>query len=234
MSRREFANLKELQDFARWPAEGQRRRNGMILKDEACMMPPLTYAQDMEWGKRFYEWNAMRAHAGFESRQIRYLSDGLEINGFIYKPVDTAGRSLPIVIMNRGGSRRSPAELARPESLTGLADRRRLVFSSPMTSLAAWRTRGLAIPPAVVPGCTRCYSAMGASKRCHMSTRKRWRRPPPAPPRIEDRYWRRAPGGLVGWSGRVLQPDQLIRQHEPEKDAPITATPHARASIGGR
>jgi hypothetical protein len=32
----------------------------------------------------------------------------------------------------------------------------------------------------------------------------------------------------------VLQPDQLIRQHEPEKDAPITATPHARASIGGR
>ena len=86
----------------------------------------------------------------------------------------------------------------------------------------------------VVPGCTRCYSAMGTSKRCHMSTRKRWRRPPPAPPRIEDRYWRRAPGGLVGWSGRVLQPDQLIRQHEPEKDAPITATPHARASIGGR
>jgi len=27
----------------------------MILKDEACIMPPLTYAQDMEWGKRFYE-----------------------------------------------------------------------------------------------------------------------------------------------------------------------------------
>src|ERR1700719_5259292 len=101
-------------------------------------------------------------------------------------------------------------------------------------SSAAWRTRGLAIPPAVVPGCTRCYSAMGASKRCHMSTKKRWRRPPPAPPRIEDRYWRRAPGGLVGWSGRGLQPDQLIRQHEPQKDAPITATPPARASIGGR
>ena len=103
----------------------------MILKDEACIMPPLTYAQDMEWGKRFYEvesdiarkrgldplpyqriahateaeWNAMRAHAGFESRQIRYLSDDLEINGFIYKPVNTAGRTLPIVIMNRGGSR---------------------------------------------------------------------------------------------------------------------------------
>src|ERR1700730_11403731 len=101
--------------WSAWPAEGQRRRNGMILKDEACMMPPLTYAQDMEWGKRFYEvesdiarkrcldplpyqrlahateaeWNAMRAHAGFESRQIRYLSDGLEINGFIYKPVNT-------------------------------------------------------------------------------------------------------------------------------------------------
>ena len=55
----------------------------------------------------------------------------------------------------------------------------------------------------------------------------------PDPPHVDGQE-QPAPGGLVGWSGRVLQPDQLIRQHEPEKDAPITATPHARASIGGR
>src|SRR5262245_8523520 len=103
----------------------------MIIKEEACEMPPLTYAQDMELVKRFYEvesdiarkrglaplsyeqiahateaeWNSVRAHAGFECRQIRYLSDGLEINGFIYKPVNAVGRLFPIVIMNRGGNR---------------------------------------------------------------------------------------------------------------------------------
>jgi dipeptidyl aminopeptidase/acylaminoacyl peptidase len=103
----------------------------MIIKEEACVIPPLTYAQDMEMAKSFYEaesdiarqrglaplayeqiahateaeWNVVRAHVGFECRSIRYLSDGLEINGFIYKPVNTAGKSLPIVIMNRGGNR---------------------------------------------------------------------------------------------------------------------------------
>jgi dipeptidyl aminopeptidase/acylaminoacyl peptidase len=103
----------------------------MIIQEEACVIPPLTYAQDMEMGKSFHEaesdiarqrglaplayeqiahateaeWNAVRAHVGFECRSIRYLSDGLEINGFIYKPVNTAGKSLPIVIMNRGGNR---------------------------------------------------------------------------------------------------------------------------------
>jgi dienelactone hydrolase len=35
--------------------------------------------------------------------KIKYLSDGLKIVGFIYKPKETAGRKLPLVIFNRGG-----------------------------------------------------------------------------------------------------------------------------------
>ncbi len=52
-----------------------------------------------------------------------------------------------------------------------------------------------------------------------MSTQKRWRKPPPAQPRPEDRFWRRAPGGLLGWSGRVLQPDQQMREREPDYES---------------
>jgi hypothetical protein len=52
-----------------------------------------------------------------------------------------------------------------------------------------------------------------------MSTKKRWRKPPPTKPRPEDRFWRRAPGGLVGWSGRVLQPDQQMRERRPDDES---------------
>jgi hypothetical protein len=52
-------------------------------------------------------------------------------------------------------------------------------------------------------------------RRWRMSTKKRWRKPPPSKPRPEDRFWRRAPGGLLGWSGRVLQPDQQMQRLMP-------------------
>jgi hypothetical protein len=52
-----------------------------------------------------------------------------------------------------------------------------------------------------------------------MSTKKRWRKPPPTGPRPEDRFWRRAPGGLLGWSGRVLQPDQQMRERKPDDES---------------
>ena len=106
-------------------------RDGTIVKSEACKMTPLTHAQDLENIKKTYEsesavargrgltplpfdqlpepteatWTLIRAHEGFECRQIRYMSDGLEISAFLYKPVHTNGRRLPVVIINRGGSR---------------------------------------------------------------------------------------------------------------------------------
>src|SRR5262245_38291057 len=113
--------------LAGFPAAwGGDSRDGTIVKSEPCQMAPLTHAQDLEAFRKDYEsesaiargrgltplpfeqlpgpteaeWAAMRGHDGFECRQIRYLSDGLEINGFLYKPVDTAGKRLPVVIMN--------------------------------------------------------------------------------------------------------------------------------------
>jgi len=74
-----------------WPAAGQDRGNGTIIKDEPCTLRPFTYAQETGQFKAFYEreaaagrqhglialpyretyepseaeWDAMRAHKGF-------------------------------------------------------------------------------------------------------------------------------------------------------------------------
>jgi dipeptidyl aminopeptidase/acylaminoacyl peptidase len=43
-------------------------------------------------------------YAGFECRVIRYASGGLEIAGLLWKPADTAGKRLPLIVANRGGN----------------------------------------------------------------------------------------------------------------------------------
>ncbi len=43
------------------------------------------------------------AHQGFECSKITYLSDGLKVTGYLFKPVAPAGRKLPLIIFDRGG-----------------------------------------------------------------------------------------------------------------------------------
>jgi dipeptidyl aminopeptidase/acylaminoacyl peptidase len=45
------------------------------------------------------------AYAGFECRKVGYASGGLVIAGLLWKPIDTAGKSFPLLIANRGGNR---------------------------------------------------------------------------------------------------------------------------------
>jgi len=51
------------------------------------------------------QFAARQAYAGFECLRLTYLSGGLKVVGFIWKPVDTDGKKLPLVIFNRGGNR---------------------------------------------------------------------------------------------------------------------------------
>jgi hypothetical protein len=46
-----------------------------------------------------------KGFAGFECKRIKYMSDGLKVVGIIWKPKDTSGIKLPLVIYNRGGNR---------------------------------------------------------------------------------------------------------------------------------
>ena len=51
------------------------------------------------------ELKKRRAYQGFECERITYLSDGLTVTGYLWKPKDTAGRKLPLIVFNRGGNR---------------------------------------------------------------------------------------------------------------------------------
>jgi dipeptidyl aminopeptidase/acylaminoacyl peptidase len=51
------------------------------------------------------EYERRRAYTGFECRRIKYLSNGLKVVGYIWKPTKTTGKKLPLIIYNRGGNR---------------------------------------------------------------------------------------------------------------------------------
>jgi dipeptidyl aminopeptidase/acylaminoacyl peptidase len=50
------------------------------------------------------EFERRESFADYECQKITYMSDGLKIVGFIWKPKETTGKKLPLVIVNRGGN----------------------------------------------------------------------------------------------------------------------------------
>src|SRR5687768_5367274 len=50
------------------------------------------------------EFERRESFTDFECQTIKYISDGLKIAGFIWKPKNTAGKKFPLVIVNRGGN----------------------------------------------------------------------------------------------------------------------------------
>ena len=85
--------------------------DGTIVDETPCPpRPTRTYAQyvdETKAGSRLTreEFDQREAYAGVECRRIRYMSDGLKVVGYIWKPRDTGGRRLPLIIFNRGGTR---------------------------------------------------------------------------------------------------------------------------------
>ncbi|MGI8638910.1 MAG: alpha/beta hydrolase family protein [Pyrinomonadaceae bacterium] len=51
------------------------------------------------------EFERRKKYKGFECRRIKYMSDGLRVVGYIWKPKKTNGKKLPLIIYNRGGNR---------------------------------------------------------------------------------------------------------------------------------
>jgi dipeptidyl aminopeptidase/acylaminoacyl peptidase len=109
-------------------------RDGEIVLQEPCVSKPIesyqqyvqsfqaSYSEEVAAAKaEGFEMNAltnperllpspvdfarMKAYRGFECTQIKYLSDGLQIMAFIWKPKDIKGKQLPLIIFNRGGNR---------------------------------------------------------------------------------------------------------------------------------
>lgn len=78
--------------------------DGRIVESAPYLFP--VYEQLPGWAKRIYtkeSYEALRDSPDLELIRVRYMSDGLKVVGFIYKPKATQGRKLPAIIWNRGG-----------------------------------------------------------------------------------------------------------------------------------
>jgi hypothetical protein len=72
------------------------QREGFRMELPADLSPRLVSREEFE---------RRRAYTGLECRRITYLSDGLKVVGFLWKPQDTVGKQFPLIIFNRGGNR---------------------------------------------------------------------------------------------------------------------------------
>jgi dipeptidyl aminopeptidase/acylaminoacyl peptidase len=72
------------------------RRLGVAMQPVDALIPRLLTREEFEQRK---------AYQGFECRRLTYLSDGLRVTGYLWKPKDTVGKRLPLVVFNRGGNR---------------------------------------------------------------------------------------------------------------------------------
>ena len=51
------------------------------------------------------EFERRQAYEGIDCERIQYLSDGLKVVGYIWKPKESEGKKFPLIIFNRGGNR---------------------------------------------------------------------------------------------------------------------------------
>lgn len=86
-------------------AQGVAKEDGRMV-EQAPFAPP-AFEQVPERFRQLYGREAIERVSNspdLELLKIKYMSDGLKVSGFIYKPKDAAGRKLPAVIWNRGGA----------------------------------------------------------------------------------------------------------------------------------
>lgn len=86
-------------------AQGGAQDDGKII-EQAPFAPP-AFEQVPDRFKQLYGREAIERVSNspdLELLRIKYMSDGLKVSGFIYKPKNVAGKKLPAVIWNRGGA----------------------------------------------------------------------------------------------------------------------------------
>ena len=86
------------------PAQGGMKDDGKIVEQAPFELPafeqvPARFQQ--LYGREGIE--RVRNSPDLELLKIRYMSDGLKVTGFIYKPKDVTNKRLPAVVWNRGG-----------------------------------------------------------------------------------------------------------------------------------
>ena len=77
--------------------------NGKIIEQSAYALPSYDEIKARFGAYPREAVEKMKMSPDLELLKITYMSDGLKIKGFIYKPKVTTGKKLPVIIFNRGG-----------------------------------------------------------------------------------------------------------------------------------
>jgi dipeptidyl aminopeptidase/acylaminoacyl peptidase len=77
-------------------------RDGLLLERIPYRFPPYRASNETEglFSREAYE--RALSDPGFEFQKLKYLSDGLKVVAYLYKPRQTEGTRLPVIIYNRG------------------------------------------------------------------------------------------------------------------------------------
>ncbi|HWT02974.1 MAG TPA: prolyl oligopeptidase family serine peptidase [Pyrinomonadaceae bacterium] len=82
-----------------------RQENGAVVAQKAYVFPPYEKAVETTDVENYADRAAYEKAVGdanFELQKLTYLSDGLKVTAYLYKPKRTAGQKFPAVIFNRG------------------------------------------------------------------------------------------------------------------------------------
>lgn len=71
-------------------------------KIDSTVRPPTDFSRILLTRE---DYDRREGYTGVECQRIQYMSDGLKIAGYLWKPRDANGKHLPLVIFNRGGTR---------------------------------------------------------------------------------------------------------------------------------
>jgi dipeptidyl aminopeptidase/acylaminoacyl peptidase len=83
-------------------------RTGYERTIESAMKEGFQLEMPPDFEKRILsreEFEKRKAYDGIDCQRIEYLSDGLKVVGYIWKPKNSEGKKLPLIIFNRGGNR---------------------------------------------------------------------------------------------------------------------------------
>ena len=85
------------------------KENGAVIERKAYSFPPYERAVKETDAENYADKADYEKAVGdekFELEKLKYLSDGLKVVAYVYKPRQTGGRKLPVIVFNRGSGPR--------------------------------------------------------------------------------------------------------------------------------
>lgn len=94
---------------ALYASGAQAAENGAVVERKSYDFPSYERAvetTDVENYADKAEYESAAGDARFEFEKLKYLSDGLKVVAYVYRPKETGGRKFPVIIFNRGSGPR--------------------------------------------------------------------------------------------------------------------------------